>query len=273
MNKKGPQREDLIGRRFDRLLVIGYDHTDRHGISHWKCLCDCGNTKIVSRSCLVRGDTTSCGCKRHDYKIEDLSGRRFGSLTALSYAYRSDVGHIYWNCRCDCGNEVTVRANSLLRGDTTSCGCYVRSHNRELNTKHGMYGTPLNSVWNSMKQRCNNPNHQAYKNYGARGIFICDEWNDFENFRDWALSNGYEEGLTIDRINNDDGYYPENCRWVDMITQANNRRTNTYITWNDETHTIAEWARLFGITYSALIQRIHRGNMKIFEEYFGGVSE
>lgn len=269
MNKTGPRREDLTGRRFGRLCVIRYDHTNTHGVSYWNCLCDCGNTKIASRANLIRGDTTSCGCKRHEYKIEDLSGRRFGRLTALSYVYRSDIGHVYWRCRCDCGNEVTIRANSLLRGDTTSCGCYLREHNRELNTKHGMYGTSLYHVWTSMKQRCNNSKDHNYNNYGGRGIFVCNEWSEFENFRDWALSNGYEEGLTIDRINVDDGYYPENCRWVDWITQENNKRTNSYITWGGETHTIAEWARIFGVNYNSLVQRIRRdNNMRDFEEYF-----
>lgn len=124
-----------------------------------------------------------------------------------------------------------------------------------------------------MRQRCNNPSHNSYVRYGNRGIFVCDEWLSFENFRDWALNNGYEEDLSIDRIDVNDGYYPENCRWADSITQQNNRRNNHYVTWGGESHTIAEWARIFGITYNALYYKVLHDNMSDFEEYFANVGD
>lgn len=200
---------------------------------------------------------------------KDLTDLQFGRLKVLEFDHRDSHGAAHWRCVCDCGNEVVVRGSSLTSGATTSCGCYVRENNKRLNTKHGGYGTSLYHVWVNIKQRCNNPNDTRYKNYGKRGIFICNEWDDFEIFRNWALDNGYKEGLTIDRINVNDGYYPENCRWTDWITQENNKRNNSYITWGEETHTIAEWARIFGVNYNSLVQRIRRDhNMRDFEEYF-----
>lgn len=199
-------------------------------------------------------------------KRKDLTGQRFGRLVVLSYDHDDRYYNTYWRCLCDCGNEVIVRLNHLTSGITNSCGCYKR----EISTTHGMTNSSLYNRWCKMRDRCNNPNIKEYENYGARGIFVCDEWNSFENFRDWALDNGYEDSLTIDRINNDDGYYPENCRWADKITQCNNRRSNHNITWGGETHTLKQWARLFGIKYATLWARVQRGNMQDFEEYFGG---
>ena len=120
-----------------------------------------------------------------------------------------------------------------------------------------------------MRQRCDNVDHKFYQRYGGRGIKVCDEWTDFEHFRDWAIDNGYETGLTLDRECNDDGYYPENCRWVTQQIQTNNRSTNHFITYNGDTHTVAEWARLFKVNYSTLQGRIKRHDMRDFEEYFG----
>ena len=119
-----------------------------------------------------------------------------------------------------------------------------------------------------MKQRCGNTHFKQYHRYGGRGVFLCDEWQEFENFRDWAFDSGYEPGLSIDRINNDDGYYPENCRWADRITQQNNRYNNRFITYADITHTLAEWSRLLNIDYDKLRRRVNRNDMRDFEEYF-----
>lgn len=263
MNK----RKDLTGQRFGRLVVLDYSHSDRHGQTYWRCVCDCGNETVVQRSHLISGGTTSCGCKKPGPALEDLTGQRFGRLTVLSYDHSDRLCHSYWRCLCDCGNETTARADLLQGRNTISCGCY----HREIKTTHGMSNSRLYNIWSKMKDRCDNPNIKLYKYYGERGVFICDEWLNFENFRDWALSNSYEDGLSIDRINNNDGYYPENCRWVDAITQSNNRRSNHNVSWHDETHTIAEWARIFGISYSLLWQRIRRNDMQDFEEYFKGV--
>ena len=116
--------------------------------------------------------------------------------------------------------------------------------------------------------RCRREDNDNYNRYGGRGIDVCSEWDDFAEFQRWAIDNGYNEDLTIDRIDNDDGYCPENCRWVDTLTQGNNRTTNHVITYNGETHTIAEWSRILGIKYPTLYSRLNRGDMRDFEDYF-----
>ena len=125
--------------------------------------------------------------------------------------------------------------------------------------KHGAYRTRLYKIWADMKQRCNNPNHAKYKSYGARGIKVCTEWKDFYHFREWALCSGYSDILTLDRIDNDKGYYPDNCRWADRFTQQNNTRRNHLITYRGETKTLAQWIVCLGLTRSALSNRLKHG--------------
>lgn len=257
--------EDLSGRRFGRLVVLGYDYTDHNHFKYWRCLCDCGNETSVMQSNLINGRTSSCGCKKRERKTGDLTGQRFGYLTVLSYDHTDQHRTTQWRCLCDCGNEVVVSGSNLRKGSTKSCGCL----RRENTTTHGMSNGLLYNVWRDMKNRCNNPNLPEYDRYGGRGIFVCDEWaHDFKSFYDWSLNNGYDEGLSIDRIDNDDGYYPENCRWVDRIAQGNNKRNNRNVTYANTTHTIAEWTRILNVDYDALRYRVGIGDMRYFEEYF-----
>ena len=137
--------------------------------------------------------------------------------------------HNVWLCRCDCGNEVEVIATDLTTGHTCSCGCLMRETASKTMTTHGKTGTRLNVVWQGMLARCNNQHHKSYKNYGGRGIKVCDEWLDFTAFEEWAFANGYDENAprgqcTLDRIDNNGNYEPNNCRWADMKTQMQNQR-------------------------------------------------
>lgn len=201
-------------------------------------------------------------------KRDDFVGARFGRLTVVSSSESDSNGHSRWLCECDCGKRIVAYGTNLKRGLTTSCGCRRTEVTSKREKTHGMYGTPLYHSWSGMLQRCKNPNDKLYHRYGGRGIKVCDEWNDFENFHRWAVENGYESGLTIDRINNDDGYYPENCRWADRITQGNNTSQNHRVTYHGISKTIAEWARLFGLDYDVLYRRIAKNDMQDFENYF-----
>ena len=199
----------------------------------------------------------------------NLTGQRFNRLTVLESAGRNWQGKDFWRCRCDCGNETVVVGYNLISGHTKTCGCLHAEVLSEINTTHGHTGERIHNIWRFMKDRCNNPNNDGYKNYGGRGISVCDEWVDnFQDFYDWSMRNGYSDELSIDRIDYNGNYSPDNCRWATDLEQANNRRTNRYITYANETHTQSEWARIFNVSKHALRHRLDRGDMRDFEEYF-----
>lgn len=172
---------------------------------------------------------------------------KFTRLTVIGEApLRNHLSH--WRCLCDCGKEVVVSGHSLARGNTKSCGC-MRGDS------HGYSKTKLHTVWRNIKARCSNPKHPAYARYGGRGIKLCDEWLVFSRFKDWALAHGYDESLTLDRVDNDADYAPDNCRWVDMKAQARNRSNNVRYRGK----TVGEWSELCGIKASTLYNRICKG--------------
>lgn len=196
--------------------------------------------------------------------LKAMIGKRFGMLTVISrsgyHQYPNGRRDITYRCICDCGNEVDVLGIHLRSGHTKSCGCYRAENTSDMRTTHGATGTRLYTIWKNMRERCNNPNHNDYTNYGGRGIKVCKEWDcDFSSFYNWANHNGYRDELSIDRINVNDGYHPNNCRWVTQKQQCNNTRRNINIEFQNETHTMKEWSEILGINYGTIQSRIYRG--------------
>ena len=192
-------------------------------------------------------------------KCEDLTNKRFGRLTVLNYDCHRN-GKVIWKCRCDCGNIAYVCNGNLVNHKTESCGCLRKEKLVNRSVTHHLTNTRIYKIWIDIKKRCYNNKYTRYIDYGGRGISVCDEWkNDFQNFYDWAMQNGYSDELSIDRINNDGNYEPNNCRWTDKKTQNNNTRRNHYITYNGKTLTMSQWAELLNIEYCTLKSRIKRG--------------
>ena len=196
----------------------------------------------------------------------DLTGQKFGRLTVIKRVENTKEGKAKWLCQCECGHIIKVNGKVLRNGHTQSCGCLQRDMAKIKNIKHNLHDTRLYNIWRGIKQRCYYKRHHDYKNYGARGIKICDEWlNDFISFYNWAMANGYDENAprgkcTIDRIDVNGDYEPKNCKWVDIKVQANNKRTNCYVTFNGEKHTIAEWSKIYKIPYFTLYARLFKLN-------------
>ena len=195
-------------------------------------------------------------------KALNIAGQRFGRLTVIERV-ESPRAQAQWRCVCDCGKETVVRSQDLRNGHTKSCGCYGLevsvSHTPSFST-HKESRSRLYRVWIGMKGRCNNCKNKAYSYYGGRGIKVCQNWDEsYALFRDWALANGYQENLTIDRIDVNGNYCPENCRWVSMKVQMNNTRANRRITLNGETKTMAEWSESTGLSYETIRNRTIKG--------------
>lgn len=173
----------------------------------------------------------------------------------------------YAMCDCKCGNkDIKVPIKSLLSDNTKTCGCYNLELIQERNHKHGgaVRGqkSKLYNAWVEMRRRCNTVTCKSYKNYGGRGISVCAEWNDFKNFKTWALNNGYIEGYTIERIDVNGNYEPKNCTWITKNLQSRNRTTSHFITYLGKTHTISEWSRELGISRSTILNRLKK-NMEL----------
>ncbi|MBT1162098.1 hypothetical protein [Bifidobacterium sp. SO1] len=278
MGARGFAQENLVGQKFGKLTVLKMIPGTKTSEASVLCECECGKLITVITGNLKGGNTRSCGClvkearnkadrarrdgtapKRttHRYKSKELVGKKINHLTILAIEGKNKHNQTMVKCRCDCGNTIIVRMSSITNGNTQSCGCMRAKAAKQTHATHGDSGKDsdnrrLYQIWNKMNVRCSNPKAQYYSSYGGRGISVCDEWKQWEPFRDWALDHGYTDDLTIDRINNEHDYTPENCRWVTPMENSNNKRNNLYIMYQGEIKTCAEWSRFFSLPYKKL---------------------
>lgn len=249
--------KNLEGKRFGRLTALKIVGKSKSRSNIWRCKCDCGDYTDVIVNSLTRGSTKSCGCLSRDINsqktFKDISGMKFGRLTVIDFAFTKGEfrkTQRYWNCICDCGNKVVKTTCQISKGYIQSCGCLQvdYANGNKNNYKHGKRKTRLYTIWINMNSRCSNKNNPNYKNYGGRGISVCDEWkSDFLSFYNWANENGYSKDLSIDRIDNNGVYDPNNCRWATYKTQANNSRQCKFVTIDGETKNIVGWLEYYGI--------------------------
>ena len=268
---------DLTGKKFGHLTVLRRANTDYEYVANgkkrhewkWVCQCDCPEKNIIEviQHNLTNGHCTSCGCMNKN-KLIDMTGKEYKSFTVEERVDKSseeakDIHHnsALWLCKYNNG-RVEIKPGTAIRvyGDTIT--------GRERNSAGGLSDTDIYKSYQNMISRCENPNDSEYKNYGERGIHVCDEWKSekggrmkegFLKFYNWSMEHGYEEGLTIDRIDNNKGYEPSNCRWATMKDQNNNRRNNHRITYNNETKTASEWSEVTGIPASTIAKRHREG--------------
>lgn len=207
--------KSLVGEIFGNLTVTKISEERLNNFLAYDCLCVCGNIKKVTANNLRNNSIKSCGCLRKRKALTQMLGKRFTKLTVIELHSKGVSNQNKWLCKCDCGNETVLCTNSLTRGNTRSCGCLRKAND--------IYKSREYSSYKAMKERCNNTNHHAYKNYGGRGISVCKRWlDDFINF--YNDMGKRPIGTSLDRINNNGNYEPNNCKWSTPKEQNNNRR-------------------------------------------------
>lgn len=206
--------------------------------------------------------------------VNDLTGKRFGRLNVIG-VHDTKTRKTYYVCQCDCGNVKIVRADALVGGITKSCGCLKKEQdkiNLIAHHSHKMSSSRIYDIWQGMKSRCYRKNDARYDRYGGRGIKICDEWlKSFKNFYDWSTANGYSEKLTIDRIDNNGDYEPQNCRWVSNKEQSNNRSSNINITIGNTTKNLMQWCEIFNVDYKKVYRRYERNGYESIDRLFNDI--
>lgn len=283
IDKEFANVEMLTDQVFGDLKVIGINVPQTQATKEkyskrliiWDCECQkCHTVCLKTRTELLRvAQKGSSGCG-HCNGI-DLVGQKFGRLTVLEDLGVLEYGKRYWKCVCDCGNVIPILHGNLISGNKQSCGCLHReqliARNKRSGSRNGDSQNPkyarIYRIWNAMHHRCESTNDVHYKNYGGRGIKVCEEWNDWTTFRDWAINNGYDDELTIDRIDYDGNYTPLNCRWITQQEQSNNTSANKRLTYHGRTQTLSEWCNELGLIYSRVKARLNTCNYTVEEAF------
>lgn len=250
-----------IQDKFNKLTVLEYIGTNKHGSKVYECICDCGKITNATSTVLTKNIKKSCGCLRSDIGKLNLKhiiqiGDKFNKLTTIGFINTQKIQFL-----CDCGNITIKNKMDVINNKTTSCGCVKREQTIQKNTTHGLSRTRLHKIYFAMKTRCYNENTDGYKYYGKKGITICNEWLlDFKNFYNWAISNGYQDNLTIERKDYTKNYNPNNCTWIPISQQPKNKSDNNKITAWGETKNITDWTRdnRCSITRVAILRRMRK---------------
>jgi len=196
---------------------------------------------------------------RKGKNMNDITGNKYHRLTAMNNTepYNRNETHHYWRFLCDCGHEKVIRRDHVLSSKIRSCGCLAREGN---NKKHGHTGTRLYNIWTHIISRTENRTNPGWKDYGGRGITICAEWrNNFSEFYRWAITNGYIDGLTIERINVNGGYSPNNCAWIPLASQNENKTNTVYLTYNGKKQSVKKWSEEIGTPIKTICNRLYSG--------------
>lgn len=262
---------NLVGKRFGELVVVARVGSDPRGKARWHVRCDCGEGTFADTNSLRSGTKTSCGCKVGRAAAErnarthhgSMVGQQFGRLTVMERRGSDRNQKALWLAECACGARVTKTTGQLRSGHTRSCGCLRSETAKRTFTKHGLTAgrraSPEIATWSAMIRRCHDPRESHYPWYGARGIKVCARWRaSFGAFlADMGIRPG--PGFTLDRIDNDGDYTPENCRWATSAEQSRNRSDNHWIEIDGERRTLVDWARARGLKYQTIVKRIERG--------------
>lgn len=287
--KKALRNDDysFIGKVYGTFLVKGFErvcHKNKSGSTiKWECECiECGRIRIEAPS-KIRAEKIICPCQKviESNKRDENIGKRFNRLTIIDFTHKQTgkVKSLYAVCKCDCGNTKEIQPYFVLNGTVKSCGCLSKEIKEERKQEESKTKSPLYKTWGGMKQRCGNKNNQSYENYGGRGITVCDEWlgiDGFENFESWSIQNGYRPGigLSLDRVDVNKGYSPDNCRWTSIWVQSVNKRVPAHkksayrgklYTINGITKNKKQWCEEYGVWGATIDYRMKKMGMS-FEE-------
>lgn len=248
--------KNLVGRQFNNWLVISFSHKDKKR-NYWICECQCEKKtrRIIDTYPLVHNIRKSCGCLPRT----NITGQVFHKWKVLKYSHTTNKS--YWECQCECGNVNIKRIDQLTTGISKDCGCGKKFKMQGVvpSAVEGEMQSRIASIWYGMHHRCQNPLHRNYDLYGGRGITICSNWYDYDNFKEWAKSSGYKNNLELDRIDNDGNYEPSNCRWVTRKQQCNNTSRTVYIKMDGADYTLIELSKLTGLSRDLLYSRYRKG--------------